>query len=133
MSSPSDEHDIVRVSDDYQRAWLRWPGGTHVFTTGACREQSTYSSPARSTCRVIEALASRHADRRRQRSTRRGDPRPPQADDQRLGNGGIQGVRRFYETLAAYVGGGLTSATAIQTVTAKGHDGFVLAVVSDTA
>jgi predicted O-methyltransferase YrrM len=57
----------------------------------------------------------------------------PQADDPRLGDGGIQGVRRFYEMLAAGVGRGLISATAIQTVTAKGHDGFVLALVCDTA
>jgi hypothetical protein len=57
----------------------------------------------------------------------------PRADDPRLGNGGIQSVRRFYEMLAAGVGGGLISATAIQTVTAKGHDGFVLALVCDTA
>jgi len=57
----------------------------------------------------------------------------PQADDPQLGDGGIQGLRRFYEMLAAGVGEGLISATAIQTVTAKGHDGFVLALVSDTA
>ncbi len=55
----------------------------------------------------------------------------PHADDQRLGDGGVQGVRRFYELLAAGVGGGLINATAIQTVTAKGHDGFVLALVSN--
>jgi predicted O-methyltransferase YrrM len=54
----------------------------------------------------------------------------PQADDPQLGNGGIQGVCRFYEMLAAEVGRGLIDATAIQTVTAKGHDGFVLALVS---
>jgi predicted O-methyltransferase YrrM len=54
----------------------------------------------------------------------------PHADDPRLGDGGVQGVRRFYELLAAGVGGGLINATAIQTVTAKGHDGFVLALVS---
>ncbi len=54
----------------------------------------------------------------------------PDADDPRLGDGGIQGLRRFYEMLAAEP---RVSATAIQTVTAKGHDGFVLAVVSDTA
>jgi predicted O-methyltransferase YrrM len=57
----------------------------------------------------------------------------PHADDPRLGDGGIQGLRHFYEMLAAGVGGGLISATAIQTVTAKGHDGFVLALVSDPA
>ncbi len=57
----------------------------------------------------------------------------PYADDPQLGDGGLQGVRRFYEMLAAGVRGGLISATAIQTVTAKGHDGFVLALVSDTA
>ena len=52
----------------------------------------------------------------------------PQADDPRLGDGGLQGVRRFYEMLAAE---SRVSATAIQTVTAKGHDGFVLALVTD--
>ena len=57
----------------------------------------------------------------------------PQADDPQLGDGGIQGLRRFYEMLAAGVGEGLISATAIQTVTAKGHDGFVLALVSGAA
>jgi predicted O-methyltransferase YrrM len=51
----------------------------------------------------------------------------PDADDPRLGGGGVQGVRRFYELLAADP---RVSATAIQTVTAKGHDGFVLALVS---
>ncbi len=52
----------------------------------------------------------------------------PHADDPRLGDGGVQGVRRFYELLAAEP---RVSATAIQTVTAKGHDGFVLALVSN--
>jgi predicted O-methyltransferase YrrM len=52
----------------------------------------------------------------------------PDAGDPRLGDGGIQGVRRFYELLAAEP---RVSATAIQTVGAKGHDGFVLALVTD--
>jgi predicted O-methyltransferase YrrM len=42
----------------------------------------------------------------------------------------IQGVRRFYELLAADP---RVSATAIQTVGAKGHDGFAIAVVSGGA
>lgn len=54
----------------------------------------------------------------------------PHANDPQLGDGGIQGVRRFYEMLAADP---CVSATAIQTVTAKGHDGFVLALVSGRA
>jgi predicted O-methyltransferase YrrM len=52
----------------------------------------------------------------------------PEAEDARLGEGGIQGLRRFYELLA---GEPRLSATAIQTVTGKGHDGFVLALVED--
>jgi predicted O-methyltransferase YrrM len=52
----------------------------------------------------------------------------PDGHDPRLGDGGIQGVRRFYELLAAEP---RVSATAIQTVGAKGHDGFVLALVTD--
>jgi predicted O-methyltransferase YrrM len=55
----------------------------------------------------------------------------PEADDPSFGDSGIAaGVRRFYEMLAAGVGGGLISATAIQTVGAKGHDGFALALVT---
>ncbi len=50
------------------------------------------------------------------------------ASDPRLGDGGVQGVRRFYELLAAEP---RLSATAIQTVGAKGHDGFALALVTD--
>jgi predicted O-methyltransferase YrrM len=42
----------------------------------------------------------------------------------------IQGVRRFYELLAADP---RVSATAIQTVGAKGHDGFAIAVVTGGA
>jgi predicted O-methyltransferase YrrM len=49
------------------------------------------------------------------------------ASDSRLGDGGVQGVRRFYELLAAEP---RVSATAIQTVGAKGHDGFALALVT---
>ncbi len=49
------------------------------------------------------------------------------ASDPRLGDGGVQGVRRFYELLAAEP---RLSATAIQTVGAKGYDGFALALVT---
>ena len=49
------------------------------------------------------------------------------AEDPR-GDGVVRGVRRFYELLAAEP---RLSATAIQTVGAKGHDGFALALVSD--
>jgi hypothetical protein len=49
------------------------------------------------------------------------------ASDLRLGDGGVQGVRRFYELLAAEP---RLSATAIQTVGAKGHDGFAIALVT---
>jgi predicted O-methyltransferase YrrM len=42
------------------------------------------------------------------------------------GDPSIQGVRRFYELLAAEP---RVSATAIQTVGSKGHDGFALALV----
>jgi predicted O-methyltransferase YrrM len=51
----------------------------------------------------------------------------PDADDPSGGNATIKGVRRFYELLAAEP---RVSATAIQTVGAKGHDGFALAIVS---
>jgi predicted O-methyltransferase YrrM len=54
----------------------------------------------------------------------------PDSSDPRVGEGVGEGVRRFYEMLAAEVGGGLISATAIQTVGAKGHDGFALALVT---
>jgi predicted O-methyltransferase YrrM len=46
------------------------------------------------------------------------------------GAGLVQGVRRFYEMLAAGVGGASITATAIQTVGAKGYDGFALALVT---
>jgi predicted O-methyltransferase YrrM len=52
----------------------------------------------------------------------------PDAIDPRLGDSGVQGVRRFYELLAAEP---RARATAIQTVGAKGHDGFALALVTD--
>jgi predicted O-methyltransferase YrrM len=52
----------------------------------------------------------------------------PDGNDPQLGNSGVQGVRRFYELLASDP---RVSATAIQTVGAKGHDGFALAVVTD--
>jgi predicted O-methyltransferase YrrM len=48
--------------------------------------------------------------------------------DATLGEEGVQGVRRFYELLAEEP---RLSATAIQTVGAKGHDGFALALVND--
>jgi predicted O-methyltransferase YrrM len=51
----------------------------------------------------------------------------PGARDPRLGDGGVQGVRRFYELLGAEP---RLSATAIQTVGAKGYDGFALALVT---
>ena len=50
----------------------------------------------------------------------------PDAYDPALGDQGVQGVRRFFEMLAAEP---RVSATAIQTVGAKGYDGFALAVV----
>ncbi len=53
----------------------------------------------------------------------------PDAGDPSGGNTLIKGVRRFYEMLADGVSEGRISATAIQTVGAKGHDGFVLAIV----
>jgi predicted O-methyltransferase YrrM len=52
----------------------------------------------------------------------------PEADDPGFEDGGVAaGVRRFYEILAAEP---RVSATAIQTVGAKGHDGFALALVT---
>jgi predicted O-methyltransferase YrrM len=51
----------------------------------------------------------------------------PEAEDEDLGEGGIRGLRRFYEILAAEP---RVDATAMQTVGAKGHDGFALALVT---
>jgi predicted O-methyltransferase YrrM len=51
----------------------------------------------------------------------------PGARDPRLGDGGLEGLRRFYGMLADEP---RVSATAIQTVDGKGHDGFVLALVT---
>jgi predicted O-methyltransferase YrrM len=51
----------------------------------------------------------------------------PHATDARLGEGGLDGLRRFYELLG---GEPRVTATAIQTVDRKGHDGFVLALVT---
>jgi predicted O-methyltransferase YrrM len=52
----------------------------------------------------------------------------PRAEDPGFGDGGVAaGVRRFYELLATDP---RVSATAIQTVGAKGHDGFALALVT---
>jgi predicted O-methyltransferase YrrM len=50
----------------------------------------------------------------------------PAADDPDFAAGVPRGVRRFYELLAAEP---RVRATAIQTVGAKGHDGFALALV----
>jgi predicted O-methyltransferase YrrM len=52
----------------------------------------------------------------------------PDGSDPRLGEGGVQALRRFYELLAVEP---RVSATAIQTVGSKGHDGFILALVTD--
>ena len=52
----------------------------------------------------------------------------PQSKDPRVGGGVGEGVRRLYEMLAAEP---RLRATAIQTVGAKGHDGFVLAIVEE--
>jgi predicted O-methyltransferase YrrM len=54
----------------------------------------------------------------------------PASDSQQQGDGTVEGVRRLYEMLAAEP---RVSATAIQTVGAKGHDGFVLAIVQGRA
>jgi predicted O-methyltransferase YrrM len=51
----------------------------------------------------------------------------PDATDSRLGEGGLDGLRRFYELLGAEP---RVIATVIQTVDAKGHDGFALALVT---
>jgi predicted O-methyltransferase YrrM len=50
----------------------------------------------------------------------------PEAYDPALGDKSIRGVRHFYELLAAEP---RVSATAIQTVGAKGYDGFALMLV----
>jgi predicted O-methyltransferase YrrM len=50
----------------------------------------------------------------------------PDATDPRLGDGGLAGLRRFYELLGSEP---RVTATVIQTVDAKGHDGFALALV----
>jgi predicted O-methyltransferase YrrM len=52
----------------------------------------------------------------------------PDGKDPRLGEGGVQGLRRFHELLASDP---RVSATVIQTVSAKGHDGFAIALVRD--
>jgi predicted O-methyltransferase YrrM len=51
----------------------------------------------------------------------------PDATDPQLGDGGLDGLRRFYELLGADP---RIAATVIQTVDAKGHDGFALALVT---
>jgi len=48
--------------------------------------------------------------------------------DPRLGEGGLEGLRRFYDLLGSEP---RVTATVIQTVDAKGHDGFALALVTD--
>jgi predicted O-methyltransferase YrrM len=48
-------------------------------------------------------------------------------EDPHHGTAGVAGIRRFYELLAAEP---RVSATAIQTVGSKGHDGFALALVT---
>ncbi len=40
----------------------------------------------------------------------------------------VQGIRRFYELIAAEP---RVSATALQTVGSKGYDGFIMAVVKE--
>ncbi|MGA9874599.1 MAG: O-methyltransferase [Solirubrobacteraceae bacterium] len=52
----------------------------------------------------------------------------PNGNDPQLGDSGVQGVRRFYEMLASDP---RVNATVVQTVGAKGHDGFALAVVTN--
>lgn len=51
----------------------------------------------------------------------------PDAEDPSGGNALIKGVRSFYELLSNEP---RVTATAVQTVGAKGHDGFVLAIVN---
>jgi predicted O-methyltransferase YrrM len=54
----------------------------------------------------------------------------PQTHDPRLDEGGLAGLRRFYEMLGQEHS---LRATAIQTVGIKGHDGFAIALVTGTA
>jgi predicted O-methyltransferase YrrM len=51
----------------------------------------------------------------------------PDGSDPQMDNAGVRGVRRFYELVADEP---RLSATAIQTVGSKGHDGFALALVN---
>ncbi len=51
----------------------------------------------------------------------------PTVGDPHHGTAGIEGIRRFYEMLAAEP---KVSATAIQTVGSKGYDGFAVALVT---
>lgn len=51
----------------------------------------------------------------------------PNIGDPHHGTAGIEGIRRFYEMLAAEP---RVSATAIQTVGSKGYDGFAVALVT---
>ena len=53
----------------------------------------------------------------------------PDAYDPAHGDEVIKGVRRFYELVSAEPR--VTPATAIQTVGAKGHDGFALMIVGE--
>jgi len=50
------------------------------------------------------------------------------ASDPRLGDGGLDGLRRFYDLMGSEP---RVMATVIQTVDGKGHDGFALALVTD--
>jgi predicted O-methyltransferase YrrM len=52
------------------------------------------------------------------------------ATDPPLGEGGLDGLRRFYELLARE---SRIASTVVQTVDAKGHDGFALALVTSEA
>jgi predicted O-methyltransferase YrrM len=54
----------------------------------------------------------------------------PDAIDRPLGEGGLAGLRRFYELLAREP---RVTSTVLQTVDAKGHDGFALALVTSAA
>jgi predicted O-methyltransferase YrrM len=51
----------------------------------------------------------------------------PEGIDSKPGAGGVRSLRRFYELLASDP---RVTATAIQTVGSKGHDGFALALVT---
>ena len=52
----------------------------------------------------------------------------PDGEDPKLGDGGVRGLRRFYEQITADP---RLSATAIQTVSEKGHDGLALILMQE--